>query len=325
LLVAPLAASADARRSSGSGEAGGTADTVDATEVLATLVVQDATVEVRRADTERFREARDGQSLHEGDTVRTDATGRATINYTDESFTRLDVDTTFTVVELTDDAGARHTVGSLEQGRVWNRVEDLGESEAFETEGAGATAAVVGTAYSVWCVTPDECTFTGVVHHMELRWNANLPPTTIGELEYMVVVQGAPGSVSTLTLEQYFADAWIQVNLGIDEFLGYPGPDRFRGVVIVRHGNVVVVGGIPIEVGGIVVTNPPADDPPPEDPPPGDPPGLPPNGFGAGGGTNEGGASFDGGDGHPVGNCMASGAHNKVPGSKPDPSSCLNG
>jgi len=53
-------------------------------------------------------------------------------------------------------------------------------------------------------------------------------------------------------------------------------------------------------------------------PPP--PPNTSANGYGAGGGTNKGGATtFEDGNGKPVGNCMASSAHGKAPGSKPVP------
>jgi hypothetical protein len=299
----------------------------DADTTVATLQVEQANVEIRRAGKDHFREARDRQSIREGDTVRTDATGRATIRYTDESFTRLDVDTTFTVVELTDDEGERSTAGNLETGRTWNRVEDLAETETFGTEGAGAVAAVTGTAYVVVCPTVDECTFIGVVHDLALAANPRHGSLAIDELEHVTVRRGEPAARGSLTLEEFFGDAWIQENLGIDAFLGFPGPDRFRGVSIVRSGSVVIVDGVPIEVAGISVTRPdgPPSDPPPGDPPggpsPSDPPAPPPppppstsgNGFGAANGTNKGGASFGG-----VGNCMASGTQGKGSG-KPTP------
>ena len=321
LLVAPFTAGAAVHHGDAPGD--------PADEAVATLEIEHDQVAVRRDGKARFRPARDGQAIGEGDTVRTDATGRATIQYTDDSFTRLDVDTTFVVVELIDDEGTRHTRGSLQQGQVWNRVEDLAETETFETEGAGAVAATTGTAYSVTCTDVDECTYTGVVHDLLLRWLAEELlegdehlPSTIDELEFVVVRRGQGGIAGELTLEEFFADEWIQLNLRVDIGLGYPGPDRFVGVTITR--TVTSTGTVVIEVGGISVTKP---DAPPSNPPPSNPPptGGQPNGFGAGGGTNQGGASFDDGSGHPVGNCMASGAHHKNGGGKPDPGTCLNG
>src|SRR5262249_13069259 len=98
-----------------------------------------------------------------GDTIRTDATGQAEIDYTEGSLTRLDVNTTFTIVSLTDDQGHRKVKGSLDSGRTWNRTTALTESESFETSGGGATAAVVGTGYSFECTTDGHCTLITVV------------------------------------------------------------------------------------------------------------------------------------------------------------------
>jgi hypothetical protein len=285
------------------------------------LSVEHDQVDVRKADRENFRAATNGQDLHEGDTVRTDEDGRATIVYSDKSFTRLDVSTEFTVVELTDDEGKRNTQGGLDTGRVWNRVEDLAESETFSTAGAGATAAVTGTAYVVECATVDECTFTGVYHDLTLTGNGQQPPAKIGEFQHITVKLGEPGDLESSTLEEFLADEWIQLNLTLDAFFGLPSPTYPRHVTIVTFGGAIVV---PVEVGGISVTNPNDENDPPDDPPP-PPPNTDPSGFGAGGGTNAGGASFDGGGGKPVGNCMASAAQGKAPGTRPDPTTCLGG
>src|SRR5688500_2739220 len=156
-------------------------------EAVATLVVEKDEVELRREGKDEFRPAKDGAALHEGDTVRTSDTGRATVEYTDKSSTRLDVNSEFTIVELTDDQGTRHTTGKLSVGRAWNRVEDLTESEAFETEGAGATAAVDGTAYAVACLNPVACEFDGVVHNVKLTGGDLDKPQNIDELQSVLV------------------------------------------------------------------------------------------------------------------------------------------
>ena len=61
-----------------------------------------------------------------GDGVRTDDTGYAEVVYVDGSLTRLDVNTEFEVVELTDDAGVSSTRTSMELGRTWHLVTTLG-------------------------------------------------------------------------------------------------------------------------------------------------------------------------------------------------------
>ncbi|MBM3670685.1 MAG: hypothetical protein FJW86_00630 [Actinobacteria bacterium] len=124
----------------------------------------------RRSGKEVFKSAKDGQKLKVGDTVQTDATGFAQVNYTDdgESFTRLDVNTTFTIESLTDEEGNRKIKGTVESGQTWNRTSALTENETFEQEGAGATAAVAGTAFLVSCVTATNCTFTSIVDGIQL-------------------------------------------------------------------------------------------------------------------------------------------------------------
>ena len=106
--------------------------------------------------------------------MRTDATGLAEIDYSDDTYTRLDVNTTFTITTLTDDQGERQIAGSLDSGQTWNRIEDVSESGSFEQTGAGATAAITGTVFMLSCVsTPNidptlepvkRCSFISIEH-----------------------------------------------------------------------------------------------------------------------------------------------------------------
>jgi hypothetical protein len=137
--------------------------------VLATLRVTTDNVEVKKDGADKFEAAKDGDKLRQGDTVRTDATGTAEVDYTDDSYTRLDVNTTFKIKKLTNDQGARQTQGSLEVGQTWNRTAALSESGSFEQEGAGANATVRGTAFSMSCDTVDHCVFTAIVDAFDLQ------------------------------------------------------------------------------------------------------------------------------------------------------------
>src|SRR5262245_36973568 len=56
---------------------------------IATLHVTSGPVDIRAKGSEAFEPGTEGQSLHEGDTIRTGSTGRASIEYFDESLTRL--------------------------------------------------------------------------------------------------------------------------------------------------------------------------------------------------------------------------------------------
>jgi hypothetical protein len=234
----------------------------DAAEPIATLDVSAARVEIRRVDGDTFKLAKDGAKLREGDTVRTDATGQAEIQYGDDAYTRLDVDTTFTIESLTDDAGNRKVQGTLESGKTWNRTVALTESESFEQTGADATAAVEGTAFAVECTTVDHCVFTAIIHDTSLTGEDGdvrlLTPldqcdSTSGEL------CGDITQIPADELPQWIADNLLRdlVERGIDD-----GP--LSGIIVV-------------DVAGTVVfrSTPPSGTPPPPAPTvPGAPTGV---------------------------------------------------
>lgn len=95
-----------------------------------------------------------------GDLARTNDTGFGEIKYFEGSFTRLDANTTFEVLELIDDPGAPTVRARLDVGRTWHRVKDLsGTDGSFVIETAVGSAAVRGTAFSVICIEPTSCSF----------------------------------------------------------------------------------------------------------------------------------------------------------------------
>ena len=210
---------------------------------IANLEIIEEGVSVRREGAEEFRPGRDGQRLRVGDTVKTDATGFAQITYREEgdTFTRLDVNTEFTLVSISDDQGNRKVDGSINSGRVWNRAEGLTESESFQTEGAGATAVVEGTAYLVSCLSPGNCIFISVVNGITLQ-------TVDGELQAMQPLQQCDATEVTdadsnlcavpqdVALEVLLADEWIAKNIFLDALAGFPVP--VVGIVTVEDGQV---------------------------------------------------------------------------------------
>jgi hypothetical protein len=223
LAVLGLAATPALVGSAAAGASASTGRRVAAGRVLARLDVLRPAVEVRREGSKKFLPGHDGQRLHRGDTIRTNAQGQAEIDYTDDSFTRLDVSTTFTIKHLTDKQGDRRVEGSVDLGRTWNRTSALTESESFKMDGAGATASVVGTAFVVDCSTAQQCQFLAVVHVTNVT-GANGgqdlgPGVAIGALD------GNLGTRITLTLQQLVGDDWVQANLYLDELKGIgPGP-----------------------------------------------------------------------------------------------------
>jgi hypothetical protein len=146
------------------------------TSTLATLKVTADQVQVKAKGKSDFAAAKDGQVLHQGDSIKTDADGRAEIDYTDGSLTRLAGSTYFTISKLTNDRGGRQTQGTLSVGETWNRAAKVSETGSFEVKAGGTTAAVEGTAFVVTC-TPQStgqasCTVTAVVDNVNVSSDA---------------------------------------------------------------------------------------------------------------------------------------------------------
>jgi hypothetical protein len=145
-----------------------------AADALANLKITADNVQVKAKGKTSFVDAKDGQALKQGDTIKTDAAGTAEIDYTDGSITRLANSTVFTISKLTSDKGGRQTQGTLSVGETWNRAAKVSETGSFEVKAGGTTAAVQGTAFVAKCV-PDttgsqevDCTFTAVVDDIKV-------------------------------------------------------------------------------------------------------------------------------------------------------------
>ena len=260
-VALPLAGVAAAGQGSGSDQ-GGSGEQVNKADVLATLVVENPNVEVKLKGEDAFAAATNGQQLRAGDTVRTDATGRAEVDYSADAYTRLDVNTTFKIEKLSEDQGERQVEGGLESGRTWNRTEAVTQSGSFEQSGASATAAVAGTAFAMTCTVdgPDAaCRYQAIVHSLILT-GKNGEQQDMTPLTGCVATNGQLCSELThLTPEQIAANAWIQENLLRDLLeRGYgPGPFVINGTLVIEDGVISFSGA-----------------PPPPPPPPGPP--IPP-------------------------------------------------
>jgi len=151
-----------------------TAVAAGAADSLANLKVTAANVQIKQKGKTAFVDAKDGQSLKQGDTIKTDTNGRAEIDYTDGSITRLAGGTVFTISKLTDEKGGRQTQGTLSVGETWNRAAKVSETGSFEVKAGGTTAAVEGTAFVASCVPKTDgsqavnCTFTAVVDDIKV-------------------------------------------------------------------------------------------------------------------------------------------------------------
>jgi hypothetical protein len=151
-----------------------TAAAASAAEPLAKLKITADNVQVKQKGKSDFKDAKNGMALKQGDTIKTDANGRAEIDYTDGSLTRMAGSTIFTISKLTTNQGGRQTQGTLSVGETWNRAAKVSETGSFEVKAGGTTAAVEGTAFVAKCVPASDgsqtvsCTFTAVVDNIKV-------------------------------------------------------------------------------------------------------------------------------------------------------------
>src|SRR5215218_8349529 len=144
-----------------------------AATTLAKLKITADNVQIKQKGKSSFVAAKNGMALKQGDTIKTDASGLAEIDYTDGSLTRLANSTVFTLSVLTSEKGGRQTQGTLSVGETWNRAAKVSETGSFEVKAGGTTAAVEGTAFVAKCVaktdgSPADCTFTAVVDDIKV-------------------------------------------------------------------------------------------------------------------------------------------------------------
>ena len=151
-----------------------TASAAGAADSLANLKITADHVQIKPKGKSSFVDAKDGMALKQGDTIKTDADGRAEIDYTDGSITRLAGSTVFAISKLTNEKGGRQTQGTLSVGETWNRAAKVSETGSFEVKAGGTTAAVEGTAFVAKCVPKTngsqavDCTFTAVVDDIKV-------------------------------------------------------------------------------------------------------------------------------------------------------------
>ncbi len=158
--------------------------------ITATLRVLEHPVEVVVAGTPIA--ATEGRRLEAGDTVRTGPGGRAAIEYSDGSITRLDHEAEFTVVALGSADGPRVIEGTQVSGNSYHRVSDIYETGSrFAVVTPTATISVQGTVYAVF-VGPDGATAVVVIEGSVAVVGSGM---TIAVSAGFMVSIGADGSV----------------------------------------------------------------------------------------------------------------------------------
>ena len=183
---------------------------------FATLRLLAGQVAVQRGNG-AFETGQDGTSLREGDTVRTGPDGRASIEYFDGSLTRLDFDTSFTLVtlETLGDAAASTVIeGSQAEGNSYHRVAELTDARSrFEIETPTATASVHGTGYAL-LVDEGSTTIAVVEGVVAARGSTGAVEIPAGEMA-VVGTDGVVGTIQAIPLELLEGD-WLMFNLCAD-------------------------------------------------------------------------------------------------------------
>ena len=142
-----------------------TAAAAGAADSLANLKITVDSVQIKQKGKATFVDAKDGQALKQGDSVKTDADGRAEIDYTDGSITRLaGFDHLHHLQADQRASGGRQTQGTLSVGETWNRAAKVSETGSFEVKAGGTTAAVEGTAFVAKCVPTADGSQDGRLH-----------------------------------------------------------------------------------------------------------------------------------------------------------------
>lgn len=179
---------------------------------IATLRLFGGQVEIAHGDGS-FAIGAPGASLREGDTVRTGQDGRASIEYFDGSLTRLDFDTTFTLVTLetlSNDAGSKVIQTGQIDGNSYHRVAELTDAESrFTVETPTATASVEGTVYAL--IVDDGSTTAAVIEGVVTASGAaGSVHVTAGKM-VVVGADGSVGDVQDITPDLLESD-WLRFN-----------------------------------------------------------------------------------------------------------------
>jgi LPXTG-motif cell wall-anchored protein len=186
--------------------------------VLAKLTIRNPSVEVKKKGKKSYKPGKDGQTLRQGDALRTNAAGIAEIDYTDGSYTRLGAGTEFAITKLTNKRGGRQTQGSLTVGSAFSRATKVSETGEFKVEAGGATAAVEGTVFIVYSIPQGGTVtfqFIAIQDLLSVVLGSN-PPVSLPPGSGITVGPSGAGPVTTFTYEEIAGNLLIAGNLKID-------------------------------------------------------------------------------------------------------------
>lgn len=193
--------------------------------VLATLTIRTPNVAVKAKGKTSYTAGKNGQTLRQGDALRTDTAGLAEISYTDGSYTRLGPGTEYKITTLTNKKGARQTKGTLTIGSTFSRAAKVSETGAFEIKAGGATAAVEGTVFVVIGTKQGNVVSWQFINIKDLLIVTfpNLPPVELSSAQGVTLDQGVFGPVTDKTQEDLLGNVFIAGNIALDDFFKLGG------------------------------------------------------------------------------------------------------
>jgi hypothetical protein len=164
-----------------------------------------------------FRAAQEGEDLRAGDEVRSNASGRAQIEFFDSSVVRIDGDTHLALRRVVDDASLRDIALEVTGGRTWNRVSELtSDRDRFEVRMPNAVARVRGTTFMVDCRQQVTCYVVGFDGRTELESTTGAEEV-VGDGDCVRVAADGLSTCDEKSLG--LLDAWVNENLADDQQL----------------------------------------------------------------------------------------------------------
>lgn len=185
-------------------------------DALAELRVRDGSVSLLR-ETSPLVQAAEGEDLRSGDVLRTDAEGRAQIDFFDGSVVRLDRDTEVVLRTVATEPDGDQISLSLSSGRTWNRVTPQEPGDRFAVDLGGAVATAVGTTFLADCTSRPPCYVVGIDSTTEVRSTSG---RQMDAQEGDCVAVEESGSLSSCDEKKLgLLDDWVKENLAEDQQL----------------------------------------------------------------------------------------------------------
>ena len=166
-------------------------------------------VEVQRAGTNTWIQAKMNMSLYVSDQVRTAKNGMSEIMLDDGSIIRLKPNSNLEIMELVQEekGAAKKSIFGFSKGKLWSKVTKMLDTQSkFEVRTPTAIAGVRGTQLSVW-VTRDLATrvsvFAGSVEVKAIReeMKEEIPSVLVGANQSLNIGVGIAPTIEPLSIE----------------------------------------------------------------------------------------------------------------------------